>query len=151
MKSIAYIILASTVVSIPPSMFTFDSQRVSIHGIIDFSVFLGLILYVCLQERFASIYKKRVILVITTLVLIGVSCIDLNNILVHKELNSIGYWFIPPVFSVVAMAMVQKAKPIPFSTVNLVVFASLFTHLIIISIDPAIPLFEFPLIALFLG
>lgn len=155
MMRLLYPLIGSALITIVPFLMTFEKGQDIVRGIFGYSEFALLLLFAWVKSWIgastASGLTRRNVVTIATLVVIIVAMLvvafmDLGNLLAMKGWDMGWRAVVPFATCGLAVAMMWKVPPFKFTTINLILFVSLATHLAALNYYAAQPLAQFPVI-----
>lgn len=150
MKSFAYTLTATALVSLAPYLTLFNPECFpNAHGLFIFSILFILMLFTNIKEKVKS-YKKKIIAVyvLTYTAVALISITDLHSITQLLKMDMGAYILLPLITPALALLLIKSLKPLSLSAINLALFSTLFVHLVTMNTDIGIPILSFTLLKL---
>lgn len=139
-KTVFFVVVSTALVTIAPYLLTFEKGQGITRGLFEYGVFAVLMFYV----GFKSILgRKKWFVLVSYVLLVLLSWIDLLTIMIEKRKNLGFYGLIPFVCCIVALVILKDVKGTSLRNVNLVLFVSFFAHFGAMRIYPDQPIFQF--------
>lgn len=139
-KTVFFVVVSTALVTIAPYLLTFEKGQGITRGLFEYGVFAVLMFYVCFKSILG---RKKWFVLVSYVLLVLLSWIDLLTIMIEKRKNLGFYGLIPFVCCIVALVILKDVKGISLRNVNLVLFVSFFAHFGAMRIYPDQPIFQF--------
>ncbi|SHK29305.1 hypothetical protein SAMN05720764_10184 [Fibrobacter sp. UWH5] len=144
MSRILYPIIATALVTIAPFLLTFEKGQNVVHGLLCYSIFGLLLLFVYVRESQAK--SKKVCLALIAVLVAATSFLDLKNILSANHGNLSWYWIIPLVSTAIAIVLLKETRKISLNGISFIMFVSMGVNIVAANFFPSQPVFEMPVL-----
>lgn len=144
MSRILYPIIATALVTIAPFLLTFEKGQNVVHGLLCYSIFGLLLLFVYVRESQAK--SKKVCLALIAVLVAATSFLDLKNILSANHGNLSWYWIIPLMSTAIAIVLLKETKKISLNGISFIMFVSMGVNIVAANFFPSQPIFEMPVL-----
>jgi len=145
MNRLLYPLIASALITIAPFLLTFEKGQDIVRGIFGYSEFALLLLFAWVKGAKSKAVRIAG-MAFLAIAMLAVAFMDLSNLLAIKGWDMGWRVVVPFATCGLAIAMMWKVPAFKFSTINLVVFVALVTHLATLNYYAAQPLAQFPVI-----
>lgn len=146
MKQFLYPLVATALITITPFLFTFEKGQDIVRGLLDYSVFALLLVYVYVRGNIKKTLLKRAFMGLIIFLIISVAWIDLQNILSLQH-RTTGFWGVFPfITTLMALVLLKSVKTFSISQISISLFILFALHVFFLPLFPSQPLVEFPVI-----
>ncbi|SHG32462.1 Phosphoglycerol transferase MdoB [Fibrobacter sp. UWH9] len=144
MTRILYPLIATALITITPYLLTFEKGQDLTRGVLNFSIFALLLLFVHVRDT--KVRWRRIMQVSITIAIVAVGLVDVQNIMRYKKVAFDWMFLVPFTTTALALAMLKNVKPIAMNMISLTLFLSLGVHIACSDVFPSQPIFETPLL-----
>lgn len=144
MSRILYPIIATALVTIAPFLLAFEKGQNVVHGLLCYSIFGLLLLFVYVRESQAK--SKKVCLALIAVLVAATSFLDLKNILSANHGNLSWYWIIPLMSTAIAIVLLKETRKISLNGISFIMFVSMGVNIVAANFFPSQPIFEMPVL-----